>query len=182
QRSSSAACKHLSRNDAPGKGRAEEPSHDMSNLSYHQPKVELKPTRLLARTIYAHHSYVSSVAFFGSQCDRLLTGSYDETAKLWDLKTGLALQKFQGHTDGITFVMPGPDGRVLTASEDRTLRVWDVETGECLRVIRSHSGAVTSLCLAGPDRIVTGSSDRKLRVFDVAGHLHGETELDSEIT
>ncbi|CAM9330689.1 unnamed protein product, partial [Ectocarpus sp. 8 AP-2014] len=51
----------------------------MSNLSYHQPKVELKPTRLLARTIYAHHSYVSSVAFFGSQCDRLLTGSYDET-------------------------------------------------------------------------------------------------------
>ncbi|CBN78813.2 WD repeat-containing protein (Partial), partial [Ectocarpus siliculosus] len=154
----------------------------MSNLSYHQPKVELKPTRLLARTIYAHHSYVSSVAFFGSQCDRLLTGSYDETAKLWDLKTGLALQKFQGHTDGITFVMPGPDGRVLTASEDRTLRVWDVDTGECLRVIRSHSGAVTSLCLAGPDRIVTGSSDRKLRVFDVAGHLHGETELDSEIT
>lgn len=102
-------------------------------------------------------------------------------SQLWDLKTGLAIQKFQGHTDGVTFVLPGPDGRVLTASEDRTLRVWDVETGECLRVIRSHSGAVTSLCMAGPNRIVTGCSDKKLRVFSINGHLQGETELDSEI-
>lgn len=101
--------------------------------------------------------------------------------QLWDLKTGLSLNKFQGHTDGVTFVMPGPDGHVLTASEDRTLRVWDVDTGDCLRTIRSHSGSVTSLCMAGPDRIVTGSSDKKLRVFDVSGHLCGETELDSEI-
>lgn len=54
----------------------------MSNLSYHQPKVELGPTKLLVRTIYAHQSYVSSVAFFGPQCDRLITGSYDETAKV----------------------------------------------------------------------------------------------------
>lgn len=101
--------------------------------------------------------------------------------QLWDLKTGLSLQKFQGHTDGVTFVMPGPDGCVLTASEDRTLRVWDVDTGDCLRIIRSHSGSVTSLCMAGADRIVTGSSDKKLRVFDISGHLCGETELDSEI-
>eukprot|EP00903_Cladosiphon_okamuranus_P007698 g7460.t1 len=153
----------------------------MSNTSYHQPRIEIEPTKLLARTIYAHTGYVSSVAFFGPQCDRLITGSYDETAKLWDLKTGRSLQKFQGHTDGVTFAILGPDGRVLTASEDRTLRVWDVDTGDCLRVIRSHSGSVTSLCMAGPDRIITGSSDKKLRVFDIGGHLCGETELDSEI-
>lgn len=54
----------------------------MSNASYHQPRVELEPTKLLVRTIYAHQGYVSSVAFFGPHCDRLITGSYDETAKV----------------------------------------------------------------------------------------------------
>lgn len=101
--------------------------------------------------------------------------------QLWDLKTGKCLRKFSGHTDGVTFVMPGPEGRVLTASEDRTIRMWDVETGECARVIRSHSGAVTGLCMASADRIVTGASDKKLRVFDASGNICGEAELDSEI-
>lgn len=101
--------------------------------------------------------------------------------KLWDLKTGKCLRKFSGHTDGVTFVMPGPEGRVLTASEDRTIRMWDVETGECARVIRSHSGAVTGLCMASVDRIVTGATDKKLRVFDPSGNICGEAELDSEI-
>lgn len=54
----------------------------MSNLNYHQPKVELEPNKLLSRTIYAHQGYVSSVAFFGPQCDQLITGSYDETVKV----------------------------------------------------------------------------------------------------
>lgn len=101
--------------------------------------------------------------------------------QLWDLRTGKCLRKFCGHTDGVTFVMPGPDGRVLTASEDRTIRMWDVETGECARVIRSHSGAVTGLCMASADRIVTGATDKKLRVFDPSGNICGEAELDSEI-
>lgn len=54
----------------------------MSNLSYHQPKVEPKPSKLLSRTIYAHQGYVSSVAFFGPECDQLITGSYDETVRV----------------------------------------------------------------------------------------------------
>lgn len=54
----------------------------MSNLSYHQPRVPLAPSRLLLRTLSGHKSYVTSVSFFGPQCDRLITGSYDEVAKV----------------------------------------------------------------------------------------------------
>lgn len=55
---------------------------EMSNLSYHQPRVPLAPNRLLLRTISGHKSYVSSVAFLGTRCDQLITGSYDEMAKV----------------------------------------------------------------------------------------------------
>lgn len=54
----------------------------MSNLSYHQPKVKLAHNGLLVRTISGHESYVTSVAFFGPLCDRIITGSYDELAKV----------------------------------------------------------------------------------------------------
>ena len=54
----------------------------MSNLSYHQPRVPIPPSRLLLRTISGHKSYVTSVSFFGPQYDRIITGSYDEVSKV----------------------------------------------------------------------------------------------------
>ena len=56
---------------------------EMSNLSYHQPKMPPRPNRLLLRNISGHQSYVTSVAFFGPLRDRIITGSYDELAKVW---------------------------------------------------------------------------------------------------
>jgi len=58
----------------------------MSNISYTQRRTDIEPSKVrsqyLIRTVYAHSSYVSSVAFFGTQYDRVITGSYDETAKV----------------------------------------------------------------------------------------------------
>ena len=72
-------------------------------------------------------------AAFSPDGSRIVTASRDNTARLWDAKTGAALATLSGHTDAVTSAAFSPDGsRVVTASEDKTARLWDAKTGAAL--------------------------------------------------
>ena len=80
---------------------------------------------------------------------RILTGSADNTARLWDAKTGVELAALKGHTDAVFSVAFSPDGaRILTGSADSTARLWDHRQGQVL--IEQGSDAILR-CLT-PDQ------------------------------
>jgi WD40 repeat protein len=59
---------------------------------------------------------------------RIVTGSVDDTAKVWDADTGRELGTLTGHTDRVNSVAYSPDGkRIVTGSWDKTAKVWQVE-------------------------------------------------------
>jgi WD40 repeat protein len=69
---------------------------------------------------------------------RILTASYDKTARLWD-PNGKPLATLQGHTSSVNSAVFSPDGgRILTASLDRTARLWD-SAGKPLATIQGSS-------------------------------------------
>ena len=50
----------------------------------------------------------------------MVTASFDQTARLWDVETGKEMAVLQGHTSALRSAEFSPDGkRVATASEDR---------------------------------------------------------------
>ena len=56
---------------------------------------------------------------------RAITGSQDQTAKIWDAATGKEILTLKGHTREITTVSFSPDGSsALTGSRDGTLMLW----------------------------------------------------------
>ena len=60
---------------------------------------------------------------------RIVTGSDDSTARVWDATTGAELGQLKGHTGAVTSVAVTPDGaRIVTGSDDNTARVWDAKT------------------------------------------------------
>ncbi|NJN00214.1 MAG: WD40 repeat domain-containing protein, partial [Aquincola sp.] len=68
----------------------------------------------------------------GSQ---VASGSFDLTARVWDVTTGEQVQVFSGHTSAVASATFSPDGQtILTTSNDETARLWDVATGEQLQV------------------------------------------------
>ena len=94
--------------------------------------------------------------------------SCDETAKVWDAKTGAEVLTLKGHTDLVSSASFSPDGsRVVTASEDKTAKVWDAKTGAEVLTLKGHTDAVTSASFS-PDgsRIVTASDDKTAKVWD----------------
>jgi hypothetical protein len=61
---------------------------------------------------------------------RILTASFDGTARLWDGSSGAILATLSGHTALLWRARFSPDGaHVVTASDDGTARLWDAETG-----------------------------------------------------
>jgi len=114
-----------------------------------------------------HTGWVNSVAF-SPDGKRIVTGSRDDTARIWDAETGKELQKLEGYASTVNSVAFSPDGkRIVTGSRDDTARIWDAETGKELQKLEGHTGTVNSVALS-PDgkRIVTGSDDRTARIWD----------------
>ena len=69
-------------------------------------------------------------AAFSPDGSRIVTASEDQTARIWDARTGRQLLPGFVHEGEVRMAEFSPDGtRVLTASADGTARVWDAQTG-----------------------------------------------------
>jgi len=58
--------------------------------------------------------------------DILITGSWDNSCIIWDLKYGIKLAKLCGHTEVINDLTMKKD-IIVTASSDATLRIWNIK-------------------------------------------------------
>jgi WD40 repeat protein len=121
---------------------------------------------------YAPHGSVNS-ATFSPDGSRIVTGSRDRIARIWDIESGADLRKFSGengHTDSVnsSVFSPDADGKhILTASDDGTVKLWDAATGDVVGTFNGHAGAVNSAVFS-PDGslMLSASSDGTARLWD----------------
>jgi WD40 repeat protein len=95
----------------------------------------------------------------------LVSGSYDDTVRLWDTETGATLQTLEGHSAFVSSVAFSPDGKVLASgSDDNTVRLWNIETGITLQTLEGCSWNVAF----SPDGkvLASGSNDNTVRLWD----------------
>jgi len=117
-----------------------------------------------------HKDHVYDVTF-SPDCKTVLTASADETAKLWDFRTGRCIRTLQGHRDLVNAAAFSPCGRLAaTASDDRTARLWDLRgAGSCIQTFAGHTKEVRSVTFS-PDghTVLTASADKSAALWDVS--------------
>jgi WD40 repeat protein/tetratricopeptide (TPR) repeat protein len=114
-----------------------------------------------------HEGVVTSVAVT-PDASRIVSGSWDDTARIWDGITGKQLAVLTGHSGSILCVAISNDGtQIITGADDNTVRLWDGRTGKQLLGFHNINGSVLSVAIS-PDgtRIVAGSEDKIARVWD----------------
>jgi WD40 repeat protein len=114
-----------------------------------------------------HTSSISSVSY-SPDGKYALSGSRDETLKLWDINTGKEIRTFSGHSWMVTSVSFSPDGKyALSGSGDKTLKLWDINTGKEIRTFSGHSW-VNSVCFSPDGKYaLSGSDDKTLKLWDI---------------
>ncbi|RJP32952.1 MAG: hypothetical protein C4547_12955 [Phycisphaerales bacterium] len=125
-------------------------------------------TRINAeRTLVGHRAAVSSAAV-SPDGQRIVTGSEDKTARVWDAASGREMFTLEGHKGLVLSVAFSPDGqRILTGGgpwgvgkKPGEVKVWDAATGQLLRDLQGHAYCVWSVAFS-PDgqRIVSSACD-----------------------
>jgi WD40 repeat protein len=94
---------------------------------------EVKIWDLATGQVLDLHGHTDLVFGLDSSPDgqRLATGGWDRTVKLWDTSTGQEVFTLTGHTSGVIRVAYSPDGRrIASGSIDWTVKVWDTSPPE----------------------------------------------------
>ena len=77
----------------------------------------------LIRAITGHSDDVKSVSF-SPDGRRIVSGSRDETIRIWDAESGQELLKLEGRSGSVFSVSFSPDGRrIVSGSDDMTIRI-----------------------------------------------------------
>ncbi|KDR68085.1 hypothetical protein GALMADRAFT_1354883 [Galerina marginata CBS 339.88] len=143
-------------------------------------------TEFASFVLKGHTGWVTSVAF-STDGRRIVSGSYDQTVRIWDAETGKQVgEPFGGQTACVWSVAFSPDGkRVVSGSDDKTVRIWDAETGKQMgEPFRGHTNFVKSVAFSPDGRhVVSGSNDETVRIWDaetgkqVGEPFRGHTDL-----
>lgn len=102
------------------------------------------------------------------QGDRVASGSYDRTCKIWDSSTARVLASLEDHSEVVYAVAFNPLGnRVVTGSFDTTAKLWDADTGQCLETLAGHSAELMCVAFAPTnDAVATCSNDCLVKIWD----------------
>lgn len=130
-------------------------------------------------TFTGHGEAILATQFSPASSSKMVSGSGDSTARIWDCDTGTPLHTLKGHTSWVLAVSWSPDdSTIATGSMDNTVRLWDAQTGKPLgNAMKGHSKWVTSLSWEPywkPDdqnearrpRIASSSKDATVRIWN----------------
>ncbi|RCH86194.1 hypothetical protein CU097_008324 [Rhizopus azygosporus] len=94
----------------------------------------------------------------------IISGSLDNTIKVWDLATGNCIRTLFGHVEGV-WGLAYDTLRIVSGSHDSTIRVWDLSNGRCMHALEGHIGPVTAVALSDT-KIISTSDDGDVRIWD----------------
>jgi TIR domain-containing protein/WD40 domain-containing protein len=165
----------------PFAGTAQQALHDAYRNYTNETWTERRP-------LSGHTNSVTAVVF-SPDAKLVLTGSEDNTARLWQAADGTPVATLSGHTNSVTAVAFSPDGKlVLTGSGDNTARLWQAADGTPVATLSGHTNSVTAVAFSPDGKLaLTGSNDNTARLWRAAdgtpvATLSGHSDLVWAVT
>lgn len=99
----------------------------------------------------------------------IVSGSTENTLRLWDPRSCARLMKLRGHTENIKALAVSPDGQhVISGSSDGTIKEWSVGQQRCIQTIHLHTEGVWALLMNDAfTHVISGGRDRKVFVTEL---------------
>ncbi|MEL6398880.1 MAG: serine/threonine-protein kinase [Cyanobacteria bacterium J06607_6] len=118
------------------------------------------------RTLTGHQSWVTAVAF-NPRSATLVSGSLDDSIKIWNLQTGKVSATLQGHPRGVNDLCISTKGQVLVScGDDDTVKVWNLVAGRLIHTLEGHVRDVTSVAIGHQGwTLASSSKDKTIKLW-----------------
>ncbi|KPA10205.1 secreted protein containing ATPase, AAA-type, core domain protein [Candidatus Magnetomorum sp. HK-1] len=109
---------------------------------------------------------VYSISF--SPDGKTIASGDSDQIRLWNIASGIELQRFLGHKGSVNSLCFSSDGKfIVSGGSDQTVRLWDVMSGSELKQLKKHQKGIESVCFSPDDKIIASSStDQTIRLWD----------------
>jgi WD40 repeat protein len=144
-------------------------SSDLASGDLETGDLWLRPSWELSQTIAAHTDWVRCLSFTPDS-QTLVSGSFDQSIKLWNVSNRNLIHELKDHHKGVFALAVSADGQTLASgSWDETIKLWNIATGQLLSNLEGHRASVRALA-ASPDNqlLISGSFDNTVRIWQLA--------------
>jgi WD40 repeat protein len=111
-------------------------------------------------TLKGHGSWIRSISYFPDG-QRMISGSFDKTARQWDLKASKEIEEARDVCEKVWAMAVSRDGRwVVTASgedDDTELKVCEVETG-IVKKLQGHLERINCIDISEDNTLLASGS------------------------
>ncbi|KAI0886454.1 PFU-domain-containing protein [Annulohypoxylon maeteangense] len=134
------------------------------------------------RLLIGHARNICALAVIPG-CHYLVSGSWDKTARIWNLQKWELEAILSGHEEAVWDVLPLDKNTIVTASADKNIRIYDVRTAVAAEIQPKStiytSDVVRALCQVPPGHpsgadFASASNDGVIRLWKLNGQQVGE--------
>lgn len=122
----------------------------------------------ILKTFRGHTSSVHTLSLMSSG-GYILSGSGDNTLKLWNINTGEIVKTFENHTNYILSAVITLDEKyIIIGSGDHNLKVIDINTAQLVKTFAGHTDFIHSVALSTDGKYVLsggGYQDKSIRLW-----------------
>lgn len=143
---------------------------DITHLIIHQNHIyissddqSLKVFDFNGNMIKSFLGHLGGIWTFDILNNRLVTGSTDKTARIWDNETNTTMRILKGHKS-IIRILKCLNNFIVTGSRDHTIGIWN-EMGDLLYKLEGHKQSVRCLDICN-EYLVSGSYDGTVKLWD----------------
>ncbi|BAY26286.1 diguanylate cyclase [Calothrix sp. NIES-2100] len=122
-----------------------------------------------------HESEVYAVAI-SADGQTIVSGSTDETVRLWHRQGQVLAEPFRGHEGGVYAVAISADGQtIVSGGADGTVRLWNRQGQVLAEPFRGHDDWVKAVAISADGQtIVSGGADGTVRLWNRQGQVLAE--------
>ncbi len=112
----------------------------------------------------------------------VVTASRDQTARVWDARTGKQVLLPLQHAGTVNQASFSPDSRFIATASDELARVWDATTGEPITPPLRHGDRVGRVAFGPESRRLLAMAGNTVRIWDLVPPMSVPLVLNGEIT
>lgn len=120
------------------------------------------------RKLKGHTHFVNSVQGARRGDQLLVSGSDDNTVKVWDARKRFAIHTLDNAFQVTAVCFNDTAECLISGGIDNDIKVWDIRRNEVIYTLRGHSDTITGVALS-PDGsyVLSNSMDNTLRIWDI---------------